>query len=157
MLERVALTTLIVALAAVLYWLYRRRLLSQRSGTALHLKAYQPGQPAILYFSSPACAPCQTIQKPALERLIELSAGKLQVIEVDALESPQLADEWGVLTLPTTFLIDSHAQPRGVNHGAVRENTLMRQLSRIGEWPLAGGRAKPSTAEDHLGSLGRID
>jgi thiol-disulfide isomerase/thioredoxin len=156
-LERIALTLLIIAVAAGLYWLYRRHLLSQRSGTALQLKGYQPGQPAILYFSSPDCTPCQTIQKPALKRLLDLSLGGLQVIEVNALESPELADEWGVLTLPTTFVIDSHAQPRGVNHGAVRENTLMGQLSKIGEWPPVSGNAEPSRAEDQLGSLGGLE
>jgi thioredoxin-like negative regulator of GroEL len=157
MLDRIALTVLIIAIAAGLYWLYRRHLLSQRAGTALQLKGYQPGQPAILYFSSPDCAPCQTIQKPALKRLMDLRSGGLQVIEVNALESPELADEWGVLSLPTTFVIDSRAQPRGVNHGAVRESTLMKQLSRIGEWPPVSGSAQPARAEDQLGSLGRLE
>jgi thioredoxin 1 len=157
MLDRIALTFLIIAAAVGLYWLYRRRLLSRQSGTAMHLEGYAPGRPGVLYFSSPDCAPCETIQKPALERLIELSAGELQIVEVNALENPELADQWGVLTLPTTFLIDSHARARGVNHGAVRESTLMRQLSRIGEWPLAGGKAESLAAEDNLHSMSGLD
>jgi thiol-disulfide isomerase/thioredoxin len=138
MIERIWITLIILLAASSLYGIYRRRLLSRRVGKALQVPGYDAaGRPAILYFSSPHCAPCQAIQRPALDRLIEMSGGKLQVIEVNALEEGRLADEWGVLSLPTTFLIDSQGRPRGVNHGVAREAKLAQQLRKIDAWPLA--------------------
>ncbi len=59
----------------------------------------------------------------------------LQLIEIDVTIQPNLADAWGVLSLPTTFIIDSIGQPRGVNHGVAMEEKLLAQLEKIGEIP----------------------
>ena len=50
------------------------------------------------------------------------------VIAVNALERPELADAWGVLGLPTTFIVDRGGQPRRVNHGVVRADHLKQQV-----------------------------
>jgi hypothetical protein len=59
----------------------------------------------------------------------------LQIFEIDATAQPRLADAWGVLSVPTTFLIDAAGRPRRVNHGAVRAGALMAQLVAIGALP----------------------
>jgi thioredoxin-like negative regulator of GroEL len=157
MIERIGFTIIILLVAGVLYWLYRRRLLSRQEGKALHLVGYARGRPAILYFTSPYCAPCRVIQGPALDRLVELSEGRLQVIEVNALERSHLADEWGVLSLPTTFLIDAEGRPRGVNHGPVREGKLIQQLQRIDAWPQVGPESRSQTTKEEAHQLGGFD
>ena len=96
------------------------------------LSQLRPGVPAIIYFWSPDCAPCLTVQKPALAALqSELGKDSLQVLAVNVYEQPELAEEWGVLSLPTTFLVDTSGKPRGVNHGLAREAKLRRQLADI--------------------------
>jgi thiol-disulfide isomerase/thioredoxin len=144
MTERLILTLVIVA-AALLAYQVSQRLRLGRSGTrALRLRAYRPGRPAILFFSGEGCASCHTIQRPALEDLEAEYGGVLQVIEVDALAEPELADHWGVLSLPTTFVIDRHGRPRRVNHAPARADRLRAQLTEIGE-----------AAAGHAAELGR--
>ena len=86
------------------------------------------GKPVILYFTTPECVPCRTIQRPALARLQQQLGDRLQVVEVDAQERPDLASQWGVLSVPTTFIIDARGQVRQVNHGAARVEKLEKQL-----------------------------
>ncbi len=131
MLERFALALLISLSLGLSYWLIGRLLLARNARRALRLDEYRLGRPAILYFTTPDCAPCRTIQRPALESLVELLGAQLQIIEVNALEQPELADVWGVLSVPTTFLIDAQGRPRGVNHGVARAPKLLAQLQKI--------------------------
>ena len=75
-----------------------------------------------------SCAPCKTVQRPTIERM-KTSHGKwFQVIEVDASQQPEIAQEWGVLTVPTTFVIDASGQPRYVNQGIATAKKLIQQL-----------------------------
>ncbi|NIR96491.1 MAG: thioredoxin family protein, partial [Gammaproteobacteria bacterium] len=69
----------------------------------------------ILYFTTPNCVPCKTVQRPALETVKKHLGNKLKVIEVDATQQTALADHWGVLSVPTTFIIDANGKPRKVN------------------------------------------
>lgn len=148
LLERAALALLIIGLGVGLYYAWNRLALLRQVRRGLKLEAYRPGRPAILYFTTPGCAPCRTIQEPALEALKQRYADQVQVIEVDALEQPDLADHWGVLSVPTTFIVDSGGQPRCINHGAARLAKLERQLAEIDELP------DPNASE--VGSAGYI-
>jgi hypothetical protein len=38
----------------------------------------------------------------------------LHIVEIDATVRPDLADQWGVLSIPTTFIIDASGQRRQV-------------------------------------------
>lgn len=108
-----------------------RLLLKRASRNRMGLDGFAPGRPAILYFTTPQCQPCKTIQRPALARLAEITGGGVTVIRVDANDRPDLAEGWGVLSVPTTFLIDSSGEARGVNHGAASAEKLLGQLERI--------------------------
>lgn len=133
MIERLGLALVLIALGWLVYAGATRYVLDRRARKGLGLKAYVHGRPAILYFTAPGCAPCITVQRPALMELYTAFDGRLQVIEVDCTENPELADAWGVLSVPTTFVIDSQGRPRGVNHGVARAMRLRDQLALIGE------------------------
>jgi thiol-disulfide isomerase/thioredoxin len=96
-----------------------------------HLDHFQKGKPAILYFTTPDCAPCKTVQRPALNKLQGKLGDRLQIIEVDAYDQPDLAKTWGVMSVPTTFILDSQGTPRHVNHGATSASKLLEQLSLV--------------------------
>ena len=130
MVERLLVVFVLVALAAIAWRLIARRGLRHQGAI---IDGLRPGLPAILYFTAPGCGACETIQRPALDQLRERYDGGLQILEVDASAKPRLADAWGVLAVPTVFVIDAAGRPRRVHHGPVRAGVLARQLEEIGE------------------------
>jgi hypothetical protein len=133
MLERLLLATLLVALGYTIYRVYGWAIIRGRRRAGLGLEDYQSGRPAILYFTDPGCAPCVNLQDPALNEIRAGFGDRVQIIKIQALERSELTDAWGVLSLPTTFIIDSAGRPRGVNHGVARAPRLLDQLAAIGE------------------------
>ena len=53
------------------------------------------------------------------------------MIEVDASARPDLASHWGVMSVPTTFLIDASRRPRHVNHGVATVDKLLKQFNDL--------------------------
>jgi hypothetical protein len=53
------------------------------------------------------------------------------VVEIDATERPDLASQWGVFSVPTTFLLDARGKARFVNNGVARVEKLMEQLQTL--------------------------
>jgi thiol-disulfide isomerase/thioredoxin len=121
----------IIALGTLAYWLASQRLLARAQNNLLTLFNTPPNKPVLVYFTTPTCAPCKTIQRPAIEQIRRLLGEKLQVVEIDATEHPDLATTWGVMSVPTTFLLDSHGEARYVNNGVVRVEKLMEQIQTL--------------------------
>jgi thiol-disulfide isomerase/thioredoxin len=118
-------------IAAALFGGYRlvtALVLSRARRTARGLSLFTPGLPAVLFFTTPDCVTCKAAQKPALRAVQDRLKGMLQVIEVDALDSPRLAREWSVLSVPTTFILDRDGRPLQVNHGYASTEKLIAQL-----------------------------
>lgn len=153
MAERALILLAFAAVTLAAWWLLQRRAARTQDVAQLTSIGYRLGLPAILYFTAPGCAPCETVQKPALARMGERLRGRLQILEVDASEKPRLADAWGVLAVPTTFVIDSTGRPRRVNHGPTLERRLLAQLAEIdpglesARAPEAAVAARPGTEE----------
>jgi thiol-disulfide isomerase/thioredoxin len=118
--------------AAAAVWLFLRARIG-RSGklASTELAGYRLGRAALVYFSSPACAPCRLIQRPIVERLRSTMGERLQVVEVDALEKADVAERWGVFTVPTTIVLDSRGRPRSVNPGIASAEKLRAQLETV--------------------------
>jgi thioredoxin 1 len=131
MLERLVVAALILAVGTLLLRALQGFILRIKGRIPANL--YQVGQPAVLYFSSPDCGPCAAVQRPELDRFARHMNGDIQVIEIDVTRDPQIADAYGVLSLPTTFLIDSYGRPRRVNMGLKYADQLREQFEAIGE------------------------
>ena len=130
--ERLLLALAIAGGGLTLYLLANHLILARAGQAFKRLAGAHSERPVILYFTTPECAPCKTIQRPALQRVQELLGEQLQVIEVDATRQPELASQWGVLSVPTTFVLDASGRPQFVNHGATRAEKLLEQLQRLG-------------------------
>jgi thioredoxin-like negative regulator of GroEL len=63
-----------------------------------------------------------------LQRLEADLAGGVQIVEIDATVDTAVADYWGVLSVPTTFVIDAQGTPRSINHGLTSKEKLQRQI-----------------------------
>jgi thiol-disulfide isomerase/thioredoxin len=132
-LGRLALAAALILFGYGVYRAYGWTVLRRRALRGLGIDEYRRGRPAILYFTDPGCAPCLAVQDPALQEVAARFGDRIQIIKVQALQNQPLTDAWGVLSLPTTFIIDSAGRPRGVNHGVARANRLLDQLAAIGE------------------------
>ena len=128
---RSALAIAIIILGALSYWLINQRSLVRARNNIFTLFSQLPNKPVIVYFTTPDCAPCKTVQRPALDRVSKLLGEQLQVIEIDATERPDLARKWGVMSVPTTFLLDARGEARYVNNGVARAEKLMEQLQTL--------------------------
>lgn len=133
-LVRSALTIAIIAIGLFAYWLINQRLLVRAKSNIFTLFNQLPNKPVIVYFTTPDCAPCKTVQRPALNRVRQLLGEKLEVVEIDATQRPDLAKIWGVMSVPTTFLLDARGEARFVNNGVTRAEKLMEQLDTFSDF-----------------------
>jgi thioredoxin-like negative regulator of GroEL len=120
-----------IGLGVLAYALLGQRLLTRAQENAQALLGALPETPVIVYFTTPDCAPCKTIQRPALQQLLNLMGERVRVIEIDATQQPDLARKWGVMSVPTTFLLDAHGKARYVNNGIAPLETLMKQVQSL--------------------------
>ena len=131
LLFRLLLALGVVVAGVMLYRLVNSATLARARARVPGLERARPGVPVLLYFTTPTCAPCKTVQRPAIQRLLEQSGERLEVVEVDAASQPGIASQWGVLSVPTTFVIDAQGNPRYVNHGVAPLDKLQRQFAEI--------------------------
>ena len=119
----------IIASGLGLYWLATRAILARARSASRNEDINPSGSPSILYFTTPDCIPCKTIQRPALEKVKTTLGSQFQLVEVNAYEQPDMAKKWGVLSVPTTIILDARGTPRHVNFGAIGADKLLKQLS----------------------------
>jgi len=145
---RLGIAALIICAGIVLYlastrlrlFVLRRRA-TRNIGLGVELR---DGVPAILYFSTPDCAPCHTVQEPVSEELRAQYGDRLQIVQIDASQRTDLANAWGILSVPTTFIVDGRGQPRHVNNGVTPAPRLRQQLREFAGLTDAG-EGKPRT------------
>ncbi len=134
MLERILILTAVTAAAALLYALWRSRQRSRLMAVAEQVAPAEVMQlvdgkrPAVLYFTTSECAQCRLQQTPILSQL----AAKVDVAvhKLDAVEQEALARFYGIMTVPTTVILDPQLRPLAVNHGVT---PLPKLLAQIGE------------------------
>ncbi len=140
MTERLILLTLFGltvagAWTASRWWLSLRlqRLQQADAPPELDTLGLAPTQPAILYFTTTTCGICRLQQAPALKQVAQRLPGRVSVHQLDAVAAESLARYYGVLTVPTTVVLDHQRRPLHVNHGLAPANQLLQQLAAI-EW-----------------------
>ena len=86
-------------------------------------------RPAVLYFTTPECAQCRLQQAPILTQL----AARMDVAihKLDAVEQEALARFYGIMTVPTTIVLDRQLRPVAVNHGVAPLPKLQAQLDGL--------------------------
>lgn len=131
-LTRLIFAAVLIAALLGLYKAMSAYVLSRARGKAGRFLSFVPGKPGVVFFTTPDCVTCKAAQRPALAALADRLPGTVQVIEVDAVENAELAREWSVLSVPTTFVLDRHGTPRQVNHGFASTEKLVGQVVALG-------------------------
>ena len=126
MLERVLITILISAVALLVYWLFNRY--QKRRAAAVSQHMARPGRPRLLYFRSENCSSCLA-QSHYLTRLEAEHQALIRPIDVET--EAYLADQYNILTLPTTILIDGYGAVRHFNPGLTSPVKLAQQLADL--------------------------
>ncbi len=95
--------------------------------------------PVLLEFGATWCGPCKAVA-PELEELSKELEGKARVVTVDIDQSPNLAREMGVRSVPT-FVVFHQGQPVTGKVGALRKAQLRELIEPL--LPRAAGALKP--------------
>lgn len=139
MIDRLLITLLLLAAIAtvigagrLLIALRKQRVLKQEQEwiwTEAGREDVPPAEGAdrVLFFTTPDCVQCREQQAPALERLRNKWPKPLIVERIDALERRDLAERYGILTVPSTVVFAA-GEPRAVNYGYTSAEKLARQL-----------------------------
>ncbi|MBZ0306029.1 MAG: thioredoxin family protein [Anaerolineae bacterium] len=130
MIERLLLILLVAAALIILYRLWNVWQIQRVALTDPLLNHFSAGIPGVVLFTADYCAPCKFQQRPALQRLLE-QVGGVQIIEVNVETDPDAAQRWGVMSLPTTYILDKTGTPRAVNHGVTSAEKLKQQLEAL--------------------------
>lgn len=96
----------------------------------VNARAFAGGQPTLLYFRSDTCAACPT-QSRYVENLVQGGNGRFTLQSIDVDSQPDKAKEYGVMTLPTTMIIDANGQVKEINYGLTPSHKLQKQLSLV--------------------------
>ena len=131
LLLRFGLAVVIIGLGAFAYWLINQWLLTRARSNVFTLFSKLPDKPVLVYFTTPDCVPCKTIQRPAIEKVTDVLGETLEVVEIDAYNQPELAQTWGVMSVPTTFVLDAKGEARYVNNGVARAEKLLEQIQTL--------------------------
>lgn len=90
-----------------------------------------PSKPSVLYFTTPTCSQCRFQQTPILADLGATWGEYVHVRKVDAVEQDGLARHYGILTVPSTVVLDGDHQVVAVNHGLAVAERLAAQVTPV--------------------------
>ena len=119
------------AVAIALCRLWQARRLRNLTTTAMPAEVAQfaLAGPALLYFTTPECAQCRLQQTPILAQLAQRTG--IAIHKVDAVEQDAVARFYGVMTVPTTILLDRNRKPTAINHGLAPLPKLQQQVALV--------------------------
>lgn len=95
--------------------------------------------PVMVEFGATWCGPCKVVE-PELEALAQEYAGRAKVVKVDIDQSPFLARQLGIQSVPT-FLVFHQGRPVTGKAGALKKAQLAELIEPL--LPRAAGALKP--------------
>jgi hypothetical protein len=134
-LERLLILLVILVVGAIVYMLWRiwqgtrlQRLTYHESPDIVRKTIGAQG-PAILYFTAADCTQCHYRQAPILSELTQEHA--ITVHRLDAARQEELVRHYGIMTVPSTVILNKDLQPAAINHGLALRPHLDEQLRAL--------------------------
>lgn len=129
MLNRALIALTIIGVLFLLLKLIRMGQLRSAQRTAAATPTQNESQ--LLYFSSAACTQCLG-QEKILDQIFAGSEFQKVILKKLSIEDdPELAQRWGVKTIPTTILLSSAAQVVQFNNGLISTSAMLSQLHEL--------------------------
>lgn len=128
MLERVLIAIGLVIAGVIAYRLVlgaQQRIVSRQARAG-----GQTDRAALLVFTSPTCAPCKLQQLPIVNRLMTDWGDRIEVRVIDVTEQPEVAQQYGVWSLPTSIVLKADRAVVAINQGVAHEHKLREQFQR---------------------------
>ena len=127
MILAIGITAALIVYALWKVWQQRRLHVLREVTKPVHLPPdVTGGKPTVLYFTTSECAQCRFQQTPILAQLqakVDVAVHKL-----DAIEQQTLASVYGIMTVPTTVVLDPDLRPVAINHGVTPLSKLQQQV-----------------------------
>lgn len=136
LLIRLGILALVFVLIGALVWggrlfVARQKRLALTAAPAENIPELARGKVRILAFGSADCTQCHTLQQPALRRLQALRGDEVDVVEIDAPGSPELAKRYRILTVPSTVVLNAAGEALAVNYGFANLSKLQHQIDAV--------------------------
>ena len=94
--------------------------------------------PVVVDLWAPWCGPCRTLG-PVLEKVVEQTAGAVELVKVNVDENPRVAQAFGVQSIPAVFAV-SNAQVVDGFIGALPEAQVAAFVQRLAPQPTEADR-----------------
>jgi thioredoxin 1 len=94
--------------------------------STFELEVIQSDTPVIVDFWAEWCGPCHAVA-PVLDRIVEERAGEVKLVKVNIDEERELADRYGVASIPTMILFKG-GEPAAAVIGAQPKGAIERSL-----------------------------
>lgn len=128
MVERILIAVGLVLAGMMAYWLVLR--VQQRTVAQQARAGGRAERAALLVFTSPTCAPCKLQQLPIVNRLMADWSDRIDVRVIDVTEQPDVAQQYGVWSLPTSIVLKADRAVVAINQGVAHEHKLREQFAR---------------------------
>ena len=134
MTERLLIAAAIAAICAAAYLLVQGYVALRRRAVladpAPESGPFIGGGVTVVAFSTAECGRCRD-QAREIAAIESRLGGRVRVRKVDALAEPDLAERYGVMTVPTTVVLDGANRPKAVNYGFAPGSTLEAQVHAV--------------------------
>ena len=88
----------------------------QISGAEFQSKVLEASEPVLVDFFATWCGPCR-MMAPVIEEVSTEMEGKASVVKLDIDEAPEVAQQLGIMSVPT-FIVFKDGQPAAKTIGA---------------------------------------
>lgn len=90
---------------------------------------YEGNKPAIIDFYADWCGPCRKVA-PVLEELAKEYAGKIVIYKVDTEKDKELAQKFGIQSLPSLLFVPMNGKPQ-MAVGAIPKEDLKKAIDEF--------------------------